>query len=1226
MSRSSSFSEPASSIQSFVSNSNFSPTFTKNSKFSVNNNNNNNNNNHEIGFEKEADNNNSTGAADNNKNINNSNNASNTYTNSNILKNNETAITKYPINQLKSVATVYPSLPPPNSTLNLKKNSNRVVDSAIPEKTSEVKKSVTREKIENSNDSNETSRIKKKTTDHNNKDKSKNQYTMSVIKTVDKFIQNPKSFYSQPEESIYFQENIKSMKKIRPTVMNVIRNKKLATVRSLEILADKYLEVQHKWNAHIEEVERIENENILKEGPKLRGSASNLRANSSNLFELPMRSSKPSLYSSNQGSNMMAMNANLNVGRNDTIQMSNNQNFATNFGLNVARSDYEQERLLQQVLAQELRQTKMINGLCEIPKMSRIFPYADSLKPPTIPEWPTDIREFKVNDVLSEKKHIGEKRKSNSKNNYLNSTFDEEIIKSSGKEKKNVFAAVKPLITPFYQNKSDTTFSIDVSIEEKADSSLFMEEELKLSAALNDDDCVEKKVENFDISANGKVSYDNKENFSIDKTFTPKDIFIIPSALSEPVQSNNPSHLFPTFYCSPISFIDIVGNRLTLDGKQQNCSSLELNKPCEIDCNCALQVDRISRLERIWSDVEKCIFVDKFLQYPKNFSKIASFLKNRTTKDCVKFYYDAKSTIEFKHLLKEFENRRKQFKSSWSYTVKAAHMLCSTIYPPVDNENKLPLMELPVDDTTYSSLTNHPENTSRLVNVPVPKIFHPITLFEDEGKNFQITQPFPKEKTIKLAARRQLLTSANSINSTSKINNRKGNTKASSYKNSSVLTSNIYESESSDIGETLGKIDGNNNQLIMKSRKDLKEKIKILKLAKYPLGNNFMYSYNRKRLWSELNSSLFYSTATSSSRIYYSEHLLPFKFTHLRNCALNNSINNNSNNNISNDRMKNNIKHTNYAENDVKIKSAVRVYRIGQRGRGGVRNRVSGRGRGRTGRNAIKTSDVSAIDLEVNRDKEVAAVYAYDKSNAAKNSNSSTVLISNEQESRLVEATLTQNMMAASNENVEDSKAIDERIISLIEVSENVSYDENVMRNENVAYDQNFAYNKNVAFNEHVESKCDIEEESEAENDVENFYNDIINITNNDDDDAEKKSNDDMENEANNNVDFADCDSIINQSEKSMNESVNNDNNNAIYNIIEVEEEEDDNDDDDEYNNNYEDENIVNNNEDDEMSIQNDDDNIFATVVDSTESIVVHDVNTDVYKINNENNENTEDA
>ena len=47
-----------------------------------------------------------------------------------------------------------------------------------------------------------------------------------------------------------------------------------------------------------------------------------------------------------------------------------------------------------------------------------------------------------------------------------------------------------------------------------------------------------------------------------------------------------------------------------------------------------------------WSDLEKCVFLDKFLQYPKNFGKIAAFLRNKTAKDAVAFYYDSKKSIE----------------------------------------------------------------------------------------------------------------------------------------------------------------------------------------------------------------------------------------------------------------------------------------------------------------------------------------------------------------------------------------------------------------------------------------------------------------------------------------------------------------------------------------------------------------------------------------------------
>ena len=45
-----------------------------------------------------------------------------------------------------------------------------------------------------------------------------------------------------------------------------------------------------------------------------------------------------------------------------------------------------------------------------------------------------------------------------------------------------------------------------------------------------------------------------------------------------------------------------------------------------------------------WSDIEKCIFLDRFLQHPKDFKKIASFLKNKSTRDCVAFYYDSKQS------------------------------------------------------------------------------------------------------------------------------------------------------------------------------------------------------------------------------------------------------------------------------------------------------------------------------------------------------------------------------------------------------------------------------------------------------------------------------------------------------------------------------------------------------------------------------------------------------
>jgi hypothetical protein len=52
----------------------------------------------------------------------------------------------------------------------------------------------------------------------------------------------------------------------------------------------------------------------------------------------------------------------------------------------------------------------------------------------------------------------------------------------------------------------------------------------------------------------------------------------------------------------------------------------------------------------IWSDIEKCIFLDRFLHHPKDFCKITSFLKNKSTKDCIQFYYNPKKTFPYKNM------------------------------------------------------------------------------------------------------------------------------------------------------------------------------------------------------------------------------------------------------------------------------------------------------------------------------------------------------------------------------------------------------------------------------------------------------------------------------------------------------------------------------------------------------------------------------------------------
>ena len=55
-----------------------------------------------------------------------------------------------------------------------------------------------------------------------------------------------------------------------------------------------------------------------------------------------------------------------------------------------------------------------------------------------------------------------------------------------------------------------------------------------------------------------------------------------------------------------------------------------------------IQEERDRKRTRPWTAREKKIFADKYLQFPKNFHKIATFLDNRTPGECVFFYYTHK--------------------------------------------------------------------------------------------------------------------------------------------------------------------------------------------------------------------------------------------------------------------------------------------------------------------------------------------------------------------------------------------------------------------------------------------------------------------------------------------------------------------------------------------------------------------------------------------------------
>ena len=112
------------------------------------------------------------------------------------------------------------------------------------------------------------------------------------------------------------------------------------------------------------------------------------------------------------------------------------------------------------------------------------------------------------------------------------------------------------------------------------------------------------------------------------------------------------------------------------------------------------------RLTNPWSDIEKCIFLDRFLQHPKDFRKISSFLKNKSVHDCISFYYDSKQSVPYKRALKEHSKRKKRRGDSlkWEATIQAAISVGARVQLGISSEKPL-IFELPHDDLT--SVTRH---------------------------------------------------------------------------------------------------------------------------------------------------------------------------------------------------------------------------------------------------------------------------------------------------------------------------------------------------------------------------------------------------------------------------------------------------------------------------------------------------------------------------------------
>lgn len=74
-----------------------------------------------------------------------------------------------------------------------------------------------------------------------------------------------------------------------------------------------------------------------------------------------------------------------------------------------------------------------------------------------------------------------------------------------------------------------------------------------------------------------------------------------------------------------------------------DCGSVLIEDPAAMYIN--------ARTINPWSREETLIFLEKYMLYQKNFSRVASFLEHKGTADCVRFYYENKLRLHLKQLL-----------------------------------------------------------------------------------------------------------------------------------------------------------------------------------------------------------------------------------------------------------------------------------------------------------------------------------------------------------------------------------------------------------------------------------------------------------------------------------------------------------------------------------------------------------------------------------------------
>ncbi|XP_042298440.1 nuclear receptor corepressor 1-like isoform X2 [Sceloporus undulatus] len=94
---------------------------------------------------------------------------------------------------------------------------------------------------------------------------------------------------------------------------------------------------------------------------------------------------------------------------------------------------------------------------------------------------------------------------------------------------------------------------------------------------------------------------------------------------------------------------------MMFDAEQRRVKFINMNGLMEDP----MKVHKDRQFMNVWTDHEKEIFKEKFVQHPKNFGLIASYLERKNVPDCVLYYYLTKKNEHYKALVRRNYGKRR---------------------------------------------------------------------------------------------------------------------------------------------------------------------------------------------------------------------------------------------------------------------------------------------------------------------------------------------------------------------------------------------------------------------------------------------------------------------------------------------------------------------------------------------------------------------------------------